>query len=124
MALLDGANRLAFLVEQERGDLDRQLDHDPPGPILHRLFLDQPQHAQRQRINIADGALPVAARADHVAGFVQRRTQPLPRHFQQTKAGDAPDLHPGAIHLQRLAQPGFHLTLVAGQIHINEVNDD
>ena len=124
MPLFDGANRLAFLVEQKGGDLDGQLHDDPAGSILDRLFLNQPQHAQRQRIDVADGALAVAARADDVTGLLQRRTQPLPRHFQQAEAGDAAHLHPGAIHFQRLAQPGFHLALVAGQIHVNEINDD
>ncbi len=74
MALFDGADRIALFVEQEGGDLDRQLGDDPTGFVLHRFFLDQPQHAQRQRFHVADGALAVAARADDVAGLIQRRS--------------------------------------------------
>ena len=124
MALFDGANRLALLIEQKGRDLDRQLGDDPAGFVLHRVFLDQSQHAQRQRFHVADGALAVAARADEVAGFVQRRPQPLPRHFQQAEPGDAPDLHPRAVHFQGFAQASFNFALVAGDAHVDEVDDD
>jgi hypothetical protein len=57
-----------------------------------------------------------------MAGFIQRWAKPLPRHFQKPEAGNPPDLHPGAIHFQRLAQPGFHLALIAGDVHVDEIN--
>ena len=124
MALFNGADRVALFIKQEGGDLDGQLHDDPPGAVFHRLFLNQPQHAQSQRFDVADGALAVATRAHDMAGLIKRRAQPLPRHFQQTEAGDASDLDPGAIHFQGFAQPGFHLTLIAGDAHINEINNN
>ena len=40
VSLLDGANRLALFVKQKGSDFDRQLNHNPTGLVLHRLFLD------------------------------------------------------------------------------------
>ncbi len=69
-------------------------------------------------------ALARAARTDDLAGFAQRGTQALARHFQQAEARDTADLHPGAIHPQGIAQPVFHFALVFGGLHIDEVDDD
>ena len=124
MALFNSADHIAFFVKQKGRDLNRQLHHHPACPIFHRLFLNQPQHTERQRFHIANGALAVATRADHMTGLIQRRAQPLPRHFQQAKAGDTPDLNSGAIHFQGLTQPGFHLTLIACNAHIDEINNN
>jgi hypothetical protein len=59
-----------------------------------------------------------------LAGLAERRAQALARHLQQAEAGDAAHLHPGAVHLQRLAQPVLHLALVLGGCHVDEVDDD
>ena len=46
LALLDLAQRVALLVEQERGDRDRHLGADFGGAILEGLFFDQAQDRQ------------------------------------------------------------------------------
>ena len=59
-----------------------------------------------------------------MTGFIERRAQPLPRHFQQAKTGDAPNLDPGAVDFQGFPQPGFNLALIPGDAHVNKINHD
>src|SRR5438552_2767118 len=69
----------ALLVEQERGHVHRHLRVHRAGVLLHRLFLQDPQHVQRGRLGAADEAGAAAARAADVRGFFQRGLQPLAR---------------------------------------------
>ena len=48
----------------------------------------------------------------------------MPRHFQQTETRDAPDLHPGPVHFQGFAQAVFDLALIAGAVHVDEIDHD
>src|SRR5690606_18818583 len=101
VAGLDLADRAALLVEQGVGDLRRRLHQHLAGVLLHGVLFGQPQDGQRQRLDAADAAVAAAARADLLARLAERGAQPLARHFQQAEAGDAAQLHPGAVHLQR-----------------------
>ena len=124
VARIDGGDVFALLVEQEGGHVDRQLGDHVPGLLLHGLFLDQSQHGQGEGLDTADRAVAVTARTDDLAGFAQRRAQALARHLKQPKAGNAADLHPGAVHLEGLAQAILHLALVLARRHVDEVDDD
>ncbi len=124
LALFDLHDHEPLLVEQEGRDLDRQLRDDARGAVFHRLFLDDAQHRERQRLDAADGALTLAARTDQLAGLAERWTQALPRHLQQAEARDARHLHARAIVLERIAQPVLDLALMLGRGHVDEVDHD
>ncbi len=123
-ALFDLGDGGTFLVEQERGDRDGQYGTNLRAAVLHGLFFDQAQDGQRQGAHVTDGALAVAARADHAAGFTQRWAQALTGHLHQTKARDAADLYASAIQFERLTHTVLNFALVAGRRHVDEVDDD
>jgi hypothetical protein len=118
---LDGAS---LFVQQEGGHAERQLGEDPLRAVLHRLFFDDAKNRQGQGFDAPDGALAAAAGADQLTGFPERRTQSLPGHFQETKAGDASHLDARPVLLQCLPQPILHLPLIAGGGHVDEVDDE
>src|ERR1051325_9673387 len=76
----------ALLVQQERGDVNRDLRVHGAGVLLHGLFLHDPQHVQRGGFGTADEAGAAAARAVDVRGLIERRLQTLARERAQ---GDA-----------------------------------
>src|SRR5687767_6547343 len=114
----------ALLVEQERRDVDRHLRVHRAGVLLHRLFLDDPQHVQRGGFRAADEAGTAAARTTDVRSFLQRGLQALARELHQPEARDLADLHPGAVVLERVAQAVLDLALVALRLHVDEVDHD
>src|SRR5437762_570519 len=114
----------ALLVEQERGHVHRHLRVHRAGVLLHRLFLQDPQHVQRGRLGAADEAGAAAARAADVRGFFQRGLQPLARQLHQAEARDLADLHAGAVELQRVAQAVLDVALVALRFHVDEIDHD
>ena len=124
VALFDGGQLRALFVEQEGGHVHRQLHGDPLGVLLHGLFFQQAQDGQPHGLHAADDADAMAARADDLGGLLNGGTQPLAGHFQQAEAGDAADLYPGAVGLDRFAQGVFHLALVLVGVHVDEVDDD
>src|SRR6185437_7382247 len=75
-----------------------------------------------QRLDAADGAVAVAARAYDPRGFLEARAQPLARQFHQAEARDAAQLHARTIDLQRVAQFFLDLALVARAFHVDEVD--
>ena len=121
---LDLGDGVALLVEQEGGYRDRHLGAHLGGAVLESLFLDQAQDRQRQRFDVADDALAVAARADHAAGLAERGAQALAGHLQQAEARNAPDLDAGTVGFQALADLVFHGALVLRRSHVDEVDDD
>ena len=123
-AQLDLGDAVALLVEQEGGNRDRHLGANLGGAVLQGFFLDQAQDGQRQRFDVADDALAVAARADDAAGLAEGRTQALTGHFQQAEARDATDLNAGAVGFQGFADFLFHGALVLGRGHVDEVDHD
>ncbi len=120
----DAGNLRPLFVEQIGCHLDRQLGDQTSCVLFERFFLHQAQNGQRKGFGTADGALTRAARADHLAGLFQRGTQALTGHFQQTKARNATDLHARTVHFQRFAKAVFHLALVLGRRHVDEIDDD
>src|SRR5690606_18092967 len=111
-------------MEQEGGDLEGHTGADFGGAVLEGFFLDQAQDRQRQRLDVADDALAVTARADDAAGFAERRTQALTGHLQQAEARDTADLDARAVGFQRFTHFLFHGALVLGRGHVDEVDDD
>ena len=122
LAPFDVGQHVALLVEQVGGHRHRQDGADLGAAFLHRLLLDQTHDRERDGAHVADGALAVAARADHAAGLAQRRAQALARHLHQPEAGDASDLDPGAIELEGVAHAVLDLALVACRAHVDEVD--
>ncbi len=77
MPFLDIRDHLPFFVEQEGRHLDRQLGIHPTGVLFERLFFDDAQDRQRKRIDAADESVAIAAWADLVRRFAERRAQTL-----------------------------------------------
>ena len=114
----------AFFVEQEGGHVHRHLGVHFFGVVLHRLFLDDAQHVQGGGFDAADHAGTGAARAGHVAAFAQGGAQALAGKLKQAEAGEFAHLHAGAVFPQRVAQGVFHIALVLGVFHVDEVDHD
>jgi hypothetical protein len=112
VAQLDGLDVRALLVEQEGGDIDRNLDMHGAGVFLHRFLFEDAQDVQRSGFGGADVAGAGAARAGDVAGFGQGRAQALTRQFHQAEAADLAHLDAGAVETQRIAQAVFDFALV------------
>ncbi len=123
-AQFDLGDRVALLVEQERGDRDRHLSTYFCSTVFKGFFFDQAQDGQRQRFDVTDDAGAVAARADDAAAFTQRWAQALTGHFQQTEARDATDLNTGTVGFEAFADFFFHGALVLGRRHVDEVDHD
>ena len=124
LALLDLAELAALLVDQEVGYGGRCLDQHLPGVFLHRMFFDEAQCGQRQRLDAADAAMAVATRADDLGRFAERRTQTLARQFEQAETRNATDLHACAIDAHGVLELVLDLALVARAVHVDEVDDD
>ena len=103
---------VALLVEQEGGDIHRNLAVQGAGVVLHGLFFEDAQDVQRGRFGAADVAGAVAARAGDVAGLGEGRAQTLARQFEQAEAADLAGLHAGAVVAQGVAQAVLDLALV------------
>ena len=56
--------------------------------------------------------------------LAQRSLQTLPGQFHEAKAGDLPHLNAGTVIAQRVAQAVLDLALVAGALHVDEVDHD
>ncbi len=67
VAQLDGLDIRTLLVEQEGGDIDRNLDMHGAGVFLHRFLFQDAQDLQRSRFGRADVAGAGATRAGDVA---------------------------------------------------------
>ena len=85
-ALLDVGDFPALLVQEVGRDVQRHAGAHDGTALLERLLLEHAQDRQRQGFDAADPALTVAPRADLRGEFVERWTQPLPRHLEQTEA--------------------------------------
>ena len=66
-----------FFVQQEGCDIDRNLDMDDGGAVLHRFFFDDPEDLQCGGFCITDMAGPVATWTGDMAAFRQGRAQTL-----------------------------------------------
>ena len=124
LARFDAIDFEAFLVEEERGDIDRYLGAHGGRVVLHRLFLNHAQDMERRRFGVADVAGAVATRAHRMAGLGQGGAQALARQFHQTEARDLAHLHARAIRLHRVLELLLDFALVARRLHVDEVDDD
>ena len=124
VAHLDARDVDALFIEQEGGDVDRYLAMNRPGVVLHRLFFDDAHDVQGGGLGAADVAGAVAARAGDVAGFGERRAQPLARQLEQAEAADLAGLDASTIMAQRIAQAVLDFALVLLRLHVDEVDDD
>ncbi len=86
------------------------------------MLLDQAQDRQRQRFDAANTAVAIAARADDLGRFTQRRTQSLARQLEQAELGNPAELNPGTIQLQRFPQLVFDIALVPARFHVDEID--
>ena len=68
---LDVVDRPPLFVQQEGGNIQRQLCLDLARLFLHRLFFDDAQYRQREGFDAANGALAVTAGTDDLARFTQ-----------------------------------------------------
>src|SRR4051812_42030727 len=113
-----------FLVQQERGHVDRHLCVHRAGVLLHRLLLHDAQHVQGGGLGAPDEAGAAAARAVDVRRLLERGLQPLARELHHAEARNLADLHPRPVVAQRLAQPVLDLALVSLRLHVDEIDDD
>ena len=79
---------------------------------------------QRGGLRAAGWTYPVAAWACDVHRFGERRAQSLPRQLEQAEPRDLAQLHARPVVAQRVLHPHFDLALVAGALHVDEVDDD
>ena len=115
---------VTFFVQQIGGDVDRHLGMDCGSTVLHRFFLQDAQDVQCRGFDGADVPRAVATRAGDMARFAQRCLQALARQFQQSKTGDLPGLNARTVVAQSIAQTVFHIALIAGGFHVDEIDDD
>ena len=71
-----------------------------------------------------DDAGAGAVRAALEVGFQQRRAQALARQLQQAEGGDAAELDARPVVLHRLLQAAFDRGVVAGLLHVDEIDHD
>ena len=121
---LDGLDVRTLLVEQEGGDIDRNLDMHGTGVFLHRFLFEDAQDVQRSRLGRTDVAGAGTARAGNVAGFREGRAQALTRQFHQAKAADLAHLDAGTVETQGVAQAVLDFALGLAVFHVDEVDDD
>ena len=114
----------ALFVQQVGGDVDRHLRVDGRRALLERLFLDDAQHMQGRRLDIADHARAIAARTGDVRALVERRPDALARQLHQPEPGDLAGLHPGTVVVQCLFQSLLDFALIARVLHVDEIDDD
>ncbi len=76
-AQFDLGDRVALFIEQEGCDLEGHAGANLGGAVLEGFFFDQAQDCQRQRFDVTNDALAVAAWADDAAGFAQGWAQAL-----------------------------------------------
>ena len=124
VAQFDGLDVRTLLVEQEGGDIDRNLDMHGAGVFLHCFLFEDAQDVQRGGFGRADVASAGAARAGDVAGFGEGRTQALARQFHQAETTDLAHLDAGAVETQGVAQAVLDFALGLAVFHVDEVDDD
>ena len=118
------AELAALLVEDVDRHLARHLHGDGGGAALLAFLFQAAQHAQGGGFGGAHQAGAGAMGAGDGRAGDDAGAQALARHFHQAELGDLADLHPGAVVLDRIAQPPFHLAVVAAFFHVDEVDDD
>ena len=123
VAKLDGLNFVTFFVEQEGAHIHWYLGMDGGRIVLHGLLFQDAQDVQGRRFGGADVAGAGTAGAGDVAGFRQGGAEALTGQFHQAEAADFAHLYPGPVMTQGVPQPVFHLPLIAGAFHVDEVDD-
>ena len=121
---LDLAQLVTLFVEQKGRGLDRQVRVYRLRVLLECLLLEDPQETQGRGGNAPDTAGAFATRAGNIVGITDGRTQTLSGHLEQPETGDAPDLHAGAVGLQRVVQPVLDEPLVLRRGHVDQIDDD
>ena len=122
--LLDFRDRGPLLVQQVSRNGNRHHRAHFGGAILDGFFLQQAQDGERQGLGVPDRSLAAAAGADNRAGLAERGAQPLAGHLEKPEAGDAAQLDPCPVHIQRIAHAVLDGPLVACGHHVDEVDDD
>ena len=124
VAQLDLGDVVTLLIEQEGGDIHRDLAVQGAGVVLHGLLFEDAQDVQGRGFGAADVAGAVAARAGDVAGLGEGRAQALAGQLEQAEAADLAGLYAGAVVAQGVAQAVLDLALVLLRLHVDEVDDD
>ena len=124
VTMLDLGQFTALLVKHVDGGLAAGPKHDPFAAPAGCLVLNDPQRAKTGGGCGAHKAGALAMRASLGRCFQDTGAEPLAAHFHEAKAGDAADLDPGAIVLQRLLHGLFDLPDMARLFHVDEVDDD
>ena len=122
--VLERAQPFAFFVDQVGRHIHRHFGDDLGGAILAYLLADETQDGKRHRLDGADAANALTARAHLVTGITQRGTQALTRHLEQTEARQATNLDARTVRLHGVTQSILDGSLVAAFFHVDEVDDD
>ena len=122
VTFFNAMNFIAFLIEQEGGDVHRQLDHHPLGTVFHAFFFNQTQNGQGQGFDATNKAVTRTLGADDLGGFAQGGPQTLTRELQQAKTRNSADLHARAIRTHGIFEALFDVFLVLVGIHVDKVN--
>ena len=122
--LLYFTHGVAFLVQQERGDRNRQNRADFGAGFFQSLFFEETGDRECRRLNVANRAESTTPGADDSACFTQRCAQTLTRHFHQAKSRDSANLHACTVDLQRVAHAVFNRALALLNRHVDVVDDN
>ena len=123
-ALLHRKQLGAFFVQQEGGNIDRNLCMHFAGVVFHCFFLNDAQNVQSGGFDAADDAGTGTARTRNMAAFAQSRFQTLTAQFQKAKTRKFAHLHACAVFFERVAQDVFNIALVFRIFHVDEVDHD
>ena len=121
---LDLGQLVPLAVQQIVGDLERQPPHDLGDGPLGRGGVHLPQEGERHRLDRLDLAPAVTVRTLQGAGLVQGLADALPGHLQKAELGDAGDVDPGLVRLERRLHGLLDLGVVLSVAHVDEVDDD
>ena len=124
MTGLDGAQKIAFLVEDIKVHFGRNMNGELPVAVVAAFFLYGAQDVKRRGFNRAHNTPATAMGTGLGADFMEAGAEPLARHLQQAEAADTADLDACTVGLQCFLDALFHLRAVAVLVHVYEVDDD
>ena len=114
----------ALAVDQEVDDPNWRAQQHLFAALARALFLQRPQHLQAKAVIRPDQPGAMAMRAGLGRRFEHPRTQPLPAHLHQAKAGNPAHLNPRTVGFQLVFQALLNGGVVLALFHVDEVDHD
>ncbi len=122
--MFDFGELRALLVEHVHGRVPPGAKQNSLAAAPRRLVLDDPKRRQAGGRSGSHQPGAFAMRARLGRSFENAGAKALAAHFHQPEAGDAPDLDPRPVVLQRVLHRFLDFADVARLLHVDEVDDD